>query len=72
VDSRTVEALGTDGFGRSETRAALRDFFEWTAAILTLAALRLLEGAGRCPLEPPRARVTNSAFSLANSIHMIS
>ena len=31
--------LGTDGFGRSETRAALRNFFEVDARHVTLAAL---------------------------------
>ncbi|MBZ0265181.1 pyruvate dehydrogenase (acetyl-transferring), homodimeric type [bacterium] len=33
------EALGTDGFGRSETREALRDFFEVDAKHIVLAAL---------------------------------
>ncbi len=35
-------ALGTDGFGRSDSRAALRAFFEvdrWTIAIAALSAL---------------------------------
>ena len=31
--------LGTDGFGRSDSRAALRDFFEVDARYITLAAL---------------------------------
>ena len=31
VCARAVHALGTDGFGRSDTRAALRAFFEVTA-----------------------------------------
>ncbi len=37
-----LTVLGTDGFGRSDTRAALRDFFEVDArhiAVTTLAAL---------------------------------
>ena len=34
--------LGTDGFGRSDTREALRRFFEVDAAFITLAALRSL------------------------------
>jgi len=36
-------ALGTDGFGRSDTRAALRDFFEvdrYHIVLASLAALR--------------------------------
>jgi pyruvate dehydrogenase E1 component len=38
LDGRLVP-LGTDGFGRSETRPALRRFFEIDAANVTLAAL---------------------------------
>ena len=34
--------LGTDGFGRSETRAALRDFFEVDSKHIVWAALVLL------------------------------
>ncbi len=40
-------ALGTDGFGRSDTRAALRDFFEVDAKHIAVAALAALEGKGR-------------------------
>jgi len=36
-------ALGTDGFGRSDTRAALRDFFEVDARHITLAALAAID-----------------------------
>ena len=36
-------ALGTDGFGRSDTRAALRDFFEIDAKHIVVAALTALE-----------------------------
>jgi pyruvate dehydrogenase E1 component len=35
-------ALGTDGFGRSENRAALRDFFEVDAKHIVLATLGAL------------------------------
>jgi len=35
-------SLGTDGFGRSESRAALRDFFEVDAKNIVLAALGAL------------------------------
>jgi len=38
--------LGTDGFGRSDTRRALRDFFEVDARYIALAALRGLEAEG--------------------------
>jgi pyruvate dehydrogenase E1 component len=36
---RRLALLGTDGFGRSESRAALRDFFEVDARFITLATL---------------------------------
>jgi pyruvate dehydrogenase E1 component len=36
-------ALGTDGFGRSDTRAALRAFFEVDARSIAIAALAALE-----------------------------
>jgi pyruvate dehydrogenase E1 component len=38
--------LGTDGFGRSDTREALRRFFEVDAAAITVAALHQLARAG--------------------------
>jgi pyruvate dehydrogenase E1 component len=38
--------LGTDGFGRSETREALRDFFEVDARFITLATLTALQRQG--------------------------
>jgi len=38
LDTRVI-ALGTDGFGRSETREALRDFFEVDARHIAFAAL---------------------------------
>jgi pyruvate dehydrogenase E1 component len=44
---RRVACLGTDGFGRSESRAALRDFFEVDARFITLAALSELQREGQ-------------------------
>ena len=40
---RPLVSLGTDGFGRSEGRAALRDFFEVDARYITLATLVALQ-----------------------------
>jgi pyruvate dehydrogenase E1 component len=40
---RKYVALGTDGFGRSDTRAALRDFFEVDARHIAVAALAALD-----------------------------
>jgi len=42
-------ALGTDGFGRSDTREALRDFFEVDARHIAYAALALLAEEGQVP-----------------------
>ena len=39
---RTYEVLGTDGFGRSDTRARLRKFFEVDRHYITVAALSAL------------------------------
>jgi pyruvate dehydrogenase E1 component len=39
---RRLASLGTDGFGRSEGRAALREFFEVDARFITLATLHEL------------------------------
>jgi pyruvate dehydrogenase E1 component len=41
--SREYVALGTDGFGRSDTRAALREFFEVDARSIVVAALAALD-----------------------------
>ena len=40
---RRMHSLGTDGFGRSDSRAALRDFFEVDARFITLATLYALQ-----------------------------
>jgi pyruvate dehydrogenase E1 component len=39
---RRLQALGTDGFGRSDSRAALRDFFEVDARFIVLSTLYAL------------------------------
>ena len=43
---RPIVALGTDGFGRSEARAELRDFFEVDAKHIVFAALTALAADG--------------------------
>jgi pyruvate dehydrogenase E1 component len=48
VDARFV-ALGTDGFGRSDTRSALRRFFEVDRHHVVLAALDALARDGEIP-----------------------
>jgi pyruvate dehydrogenase E1 component len=49
VPGRLV-SLGTDGFGRSENRAALRDFFEVDAKHIVLATLTALARENKVPL----------------------
>ena len=44
---RSLYSLGTDGFGRSEGRAELRDFFEVDAKHIVLAALNGLAKEGK-------------------------
>jgi pyruvate dehydrogenase E1 component len=43
---RRYVTLGTDGFGRSDTRAALRAFFEVDAVSIVIAALKALADEG--------------------------
>lgn len=42
-------ALGTDGFGRSDSREALRDFFEVNRYYVVIAALKALSDEGKLP-----------------------
>jgi pyruvate dehydrogenase E1 component len=44
---RRLAALGTDGFGRSEGRTSLRDFFEVDAKFIVLATLHELNADGK-------------------------
>jgi pyruvate dehydrogenase E1 component len=44
---RDLYSLGTDGFGRSEDRVSLRDFFEVDARWITLATLSALAREGK-------------------------
>ena len=56
--------LGTDGYGLSESRDALRDHFEVSAAWIAHAALGLLEGDGAVPEETTRAFATAHGLRL--------
>jgi pyruvate dehydrogenase E1 component len=46
---RRYVTLGTDGFGRSDTRAGLRDFFEIDAQAIAFAAFKALVDDGALP-----------------------
>jgi pyruvate dehydrogenase E1 component len=50
VDRRFV-VLGTDGFGRSDTRKQLRKFFEVNRYYVVVAALKALADEGQVPLK---------------------
>jgi len=47
INDRRFTALGTDGFGRSDTRESLRAFFEVDRHFIVLAALKALADEGR-------------------------
>ena len=48
---RRYKVLGTDGFGRSDTREKLRRFFEVDRYYVTIAALKALSEEGKIPAE---------------------
>jgi pyruvate dehydrogenase E1 component len=49
LPGRRFTALGTDGMGRSDTREALRRFFETDAAHVVVAVLEALAADGTVP-----------------------
>ena len=51
--SGPLHSLGTDGFGRSDSRAALRDFFEVDARYIALATLSGLAREGKVDAKIP-------------------
>ncbi|MBB5429394.1 pyruvate dehydrogenase E1 component [Paraburkholderia sp. JPY158] len=54
---RRYVTLGTDGFGRSDTRAALRTFFEVDRHSIAIAALKALADDGAVAVETVRRAV---------------
>ena len=51
MSRRSFTTLGTDGFGRSDTRAALRDFFGVDAAHIVKAVRHALSSSGHLSKE---------------------
>ncbi|MNP79142.1 Pyruvate dehydrogenase E1 component [compost metagenome] len=51
MPKRRFVALGTDGFGQSDTRESLRRFFEVDRHFIVLAALKALADDGVIPRE---------------------
>ncbi len=56
---RTLTSLGTDGFGRSEGRSALRDFFEVDARFIVLATLGALAREGALDTKVVQQAITD-------------
>ena len=50
-------SLGTDGYGRSDSRSALRNYFEVDARFITLAALTALAAEGEIKPELPKQAI---------------
>jgi pyruvate dehydrogenase E1 component len=54
---RGYKVLGTDGFGRSDSRAKLREFFEVNRYYVTVAALKSLADEGAIPVATVEAAI---------------
>jgi pyruvate dehydrogenase E1 component len=63
LDARFV-ALGTDGFGRSDTRSALREFFEVDRKHIVLAALSALAQDGSLERDVLQSAITRYAIKV--------
>jgi pyruvate dehydrogenase E1 component len=57
VGERPFHALGTDGYGRSDTRKQLRSFFEVDRRWIAVAALTALAGDGVVEASVPAAAI---------------
>jgi pyruvate dehydrogenase E1 component len=64
---RPMRALGTDGFGRSDNRACLRDFFEVDHRYVVIATLGALAREGK--MEPSIVQQAIKAFNINPDKH---
>ena len=62
LPGRHFVALGTDGFGRSDTRKQLRHFFEVDRRYVAVAALKALADTGALPLDKVREALEKYAI----------
>ena len=69
---RPLYSLGTDGFGRSEGRAELRDFFEVDAKHIVLAALYALANEGSIELSTVEKAIKDLKINPSKPNPMIS
>jgi pyruvate dehydrogenase E1 component len=60
---RRLTALGTDGFGRSEGRRSLRDFFEVDSRFVTLATLQALAREKQIGMDVVKKAMTEMGIS---------
>lgn len=65
-DNRPYVSLGTDGFGRSDTRAALRAYFGVDAAHIVVATLKLL--ADEDEIDPRMVKDAISSFEIDTDV----
>ncbi|HCP34984.1 MAG TPA: hypothetical protein DIT94_11385, partial [Deltaproteobacteria bacterium] len=54
---RNFHVLGTDGFGRSDTRVSLRRHFEVNRFYVTVAALKMLADEGTIPTKTVKSAI---------------
>ena len=59
--------LGTDGFGRSDTREALRYFFEVDAKFIAYTTIKALADEGRVPLTQVQEAAKNMILIRINA-----
>ncbi len=57
INDRKFTVLGTDGFGRSDTRKQLRKFFEVNRYYVVIASLKALADEGQVPLKTVTAAI---------------
>lgn len=69
---KPLVALGTDGFGRSDSRKVLRDFFEVDARFITLAALWALAREKKIKIEVVEHAIKDLDINPAKANPMIS
>ncbi len=69
---RSLTALGTDGFGRSESRASLRDFFEVDHRYVVVATLAALAREGTVERSVVQQAIQALGIDAEKSIRAIS
>ena len=54
---RNFHVLGTDGYGRSDTRSSLRKHFEVNRYYVVIAALKMLADEGTIPIKKVKSAI---------------